>query len=395
MKALKSILLQAFEIFCHLIPVSSRKVYFSSFAGQYNDNPKAISIKLHEMFPEIKQYWSISEKSKHNDLPDYINEVKYGTFHSIYVKNRCKVVVENGAGSYIFTTGNKTVHKIKKHLKNKKQFDLSTWHGNPIKHIGAQIPGTIKWTVDNTFSSSDMLLAGCQLIKDIFEQSFINLMPVELLGTPRTDILFNESEELREKIKKKLGLPSKKIVLYAPTYRYSPKDSGITQLQMIDFEKLFNTLQEKFGGEWIFVMRVHNMVLMEIQKSGILDNYSGRVFDGNKYDDMNEYLYVADVLISDYSGCIYDVALTEKPCFLFAHDKENYEERERGLYTPLSTFPYPFANSFKKLLEDIACYQFKQQNKKRIEFLNYIGNIEDGYSSERVVKMLFSFLKRV
>lgn len=395
MKGIETIILQLFEVICHLLPVSSKRVFFQSFAGQYNDNPKAVSERLHELYPGIKIYWSISTKSKQNDIPEYVHRVKYGTFKHIYLRNRCRVVVENGAGLYLYNTSNAFLAKLKRHLKNKKQFDLSTWHGNPIKHIGAQIPNSMAWTADTTFSSSDLLLAGCQLIKGIFEQAFINLMPVELLGTPRTDILFDKSENRKRAVKEKLGLPpQKKVVLYAPTYRYSPKDSGISQLQMMNFETLFNALQEKFGGEWVFVMRVHNMVLLEIEKNGLLEQYKDRLFNGNQFDDMNDYLYVSDVLISDYSGCIYDVALTDKPCFLFAHDREYYEQHERGLYTPLSSFPYPFANTFPKLLGLIAGYNYEKQEQQREGFLSMIGNIEDGRAADRVIERILPILQK-
>ena len=395
MKGIESVILQLFEVLCHLLPVNSKKVFFQSFAGQYNDNPKAVSERMHERYPEIKIYWSISSKSKQNDIPEYIHKVQYGTIKHIYLRNRCKVVIENGAGLYLYNTSNTILAKLKRHLKNKKQFDLSTWHGNPIKHIGAQIPNSVVWTSETAYSSSDLLLAGCHLIKGIFEQAFINLMPVELLGTPRTDILFDKSESRKNAIKEKLGLPSqKKVILYAPTYRYSPKDSGIFQLQMMNFDALFNALQERFGGEWVFVMRVHNMVLLNIERSGLLDQYKDRLFNGNQFDDMNDYLYVCDVLISDYSGCIYDVALTDKPCFLFAHDREYYEQHERGLYTPLSAFPYQFANTFSELLDLIAGYNYERQEQQRVDFLRMIGNIEDGHAADRVIDKIFSILQK-
>lgn len=392
-KAIKSILLQVFEICCHILPVSSKKIFFQSFAGQYNDNPKAISEKLHELYPEIKQYWVLSEKSKCNDIPQYLTILKYNSYKSIYVKNRCKVIVENGSGYYYSYCKNTYALKFKKKLKNKKQFELSTWHGNPIKHIGAQIPGCEKWEKKEMFTSSDMLLAGCKQIQSIFEKAFFNLMPVSLLGTPRTDILFSNNEIMKNRIREKLGLPDKKIILYAPTYRYNPQDSGLIQLQLIDLNKLLSTLNVKFGGDWIFVMRVHNMVLLEIERSGILHQYKDVLFNGNRFDDMNEYLYVSDVLLTDYSGCIYDVALTNKPCFLFAHDKDNYERKERGLYTSLNDFPYLFANSFDELISIILDYDSVEYNKQRMAFLQKIGNIEDGNASLRIVNLIDSKIK--
>ena len=105
---------------------------------------------------------------------------------------------------------------------------------------------------------------------------------------------------------------------------------------------------------------------------------------------MAEYLYVCDVLISDYSGCIFDVALTEKPCFLFAHDREKYESEERGFYFPISKFPYDFSETFEEMIEKIENYDQIVNDIRRKEFLTFIGNIEDGKAAERVANLVIT-----
>ena len=393
---MKQIILNILDILFHLLPVCSKRVFFTSFYGQYNDNPKYVSECLHILDPSIKLYWGISPKSKLNDIPDYVQIVNFDTIRYKYLKNRCKVIVENGAGATLLYCSNRYLFKIKQLLKNKKQYDIATWHGNPIKHIGAQIPGNEDWSKNTVFSTADVLLAGCEQVKTIFEEAFLDLMPVSLLGTPRTDLLFKTSKTYCNYIKSKLQLPEdKRIVLYAPTYRNNNADSGIEQLKMMNLNRLLNTLHSKFGGDWVFVMRVHNMVLLEIENSGILNQYMDCIINGNLHDDMNEYLFVADVLISDYSGCVYDVALTDKPCFLFAHDRGNYENNERGFYTQLSEFPYPFCDSFESLITNIENYNFESSSILRNSFLKKIGNIEDGNASLRVSQLVLDKLSNI
>ncbi|EFB34523.1 CDP-glycerol glycerophosphotransferase family protein [Segatella copri] len=389
---IKSIKNDLLEIFCHIICRPNKKnVFFTSLGGQYNDNPKYISEKLHEMYPDINVIWAISNRSKQNDIPDYVKRVNFQSLKYYYYKNSSKVVVDNGAGFYLTETRNPVIFWLKKLLKNNQQFNLSTWHGNPIKHIGAQIPGNESWSKKTINTSSDILIAGCQKVKEIFESAFIGLMPVLLIGTPRTDILFNCNEDTKIRLKKKLGLPlDKNIILYAPTYRNTPEDSGVIQMSMIDFGRLFKTLHDKFNGDWVFVFRVHNMVLEVINTSKEIENIddNDRIINGNQFDDMNEYLAAADILLSDYSGCVYDVALTDKPCFLFAHDRENYENRERGLYLPLTSFPYDFYDSFEALLNGVQNYQPDSCKIRRKEFLTMIGNVEDGNSAINVIKRI-------
>ena len=242
------------DLLFHFVRPDPNKILFSSFHGQYNDNPKYISEEIHKRHPEMELYWVISEKSKNNDVPEYVRVLHYNTIRYCWIKNRCKVLVENGAGYYLFDNSG-SMFSLKKKLKNKKQFDLSTWHGNPIKCIGAQIPGNEYWNEETVFTTSDMLVSGSKMIKGFFERAFLNKMPVELLGTPRTDILFRQDEALKKTIKTKLGLPlDKKVVLYAPTYRDDPTASGIEQMQQMDFDRLFEALQGRFGGDWVFAI---------------------------------------------------------------------------------------------------------------------------------------------
>ncbi len=71
--------------------------------------------------------------------------------------------------------------------------------------------------------------------------------------------------------------------------------------------------------------------------------YSGKVINGNLHDDMAEYLAVADALITDYSGSVFDFALTGKPGFLYTPDKDHYINDERGVYLELEQLPYDSA----------------------------------------------------
>ena len=394
---IKSVCYQLFDICCHLLPVKKKRFFFESLGGQYNDNPKYISQAIRESYPEIRQFWAISSKSKQNDIPDYVTVIPYGSLKYYFIKNTCRVVVENSAGLYVYHTKNRLVYRLKKLLKNKKQLDLATWHGNPIKHIGAQEPCNRDWKQGNVYCTADYMISGASFVASVFEQAYLGLFPVILTGTPRTDILINTDDNTIQTLRKKLQLPiDKKIVLYAPTFRYTPEDSGVKQLTMIDYQRLFEMLHKKFGGEWCFVFRVHNMVLQALDTESIVkeQKVEGRILNGNLYDDMNEYLAASDVLISDYSGCVYDVALTKKPCFLFAHDRTNYENKERGLYAPISIFPYSFADSFEELLGNIDTYSEDETNKKRLEFLNKIGNVESGHSSKNVVEFIFEKLRK-
>ena len=103
---------------------------------------------------------------------------------------------------------------------------------------------------------------------------------------------------------------------------------------------------------------------------------------------MMEYMAASDIMISDYSGAVYDWTLVDKPGFLYAHDRDQYENHGRGLYHTMDFFPYTFADSFEELIGHIENFDDSSFQRRREEFLKKIGNVEDGKASERAVEIL-------
>ena len=100
------------------------------------------------------------------------------------------------------------------------------------------------------------------------------------------------------------------------------------------------------------------------------------------------------MLITDYSGSLFDYALTKKPCFLFAPDRDYYEHVWPGFLMQYDQVPYPIAEDFASLIDNIKDYDEKTSDQKRISFLKTIGNVEDGHASERIVEDIVTYLKK-
>ena len=162
-------------------------------------------------------------------------------------------------------------------------------------------------------------------------------IPMSLLGCPRNDILFNIDSTLVNTLRYRLNLPyDKKIILYAPSFRSDGlksnlQRSGLNQLQEIDITKICSLLNKKFGEEWCFVCRFHYHVEKEVNWVGLKKKYGEHIKNGNIGDDMSEYLACTDILLTDVSSCMFDFALTRKPCFIYFPDLEYYSSRERAL----------------------------------------------------------------
>lgn len=383
-----------FELIFYFLRIRKNTVMFSSFFGQYNDNPKYISEKLHQLRPDLEIVWVHSLKGR-DSFPSYVRAVNFGSIKYLFYLYTAKVVVDNHTG---LRSGG--CHKSQRLLnlyfrirsrKKKGQLTISTWHGTPLKRIALDEPGGENI---NFYFNCDLLLSGCEYTTKCLKSAFRNSLYIEETGTPRNDILFGKELDV-QKLKQKLGLPlDKKIVLYAPTFRRDLNLSGVRQItEDFNYSELLGTLSNKFGGEWRFAYRVHNLVLQQIDVDKLNQNQVMPIVNANQHDDMAEYLKCIDVLITDYSGSLFDIALTEKPCLLYTPDFTHYKNSERGFYMDFDELPFPFACSYPELIKKIDEFDSNDYEIKRKKFLKNIGNKEGGNAATKVANKIVTFIE--
>lgn len=364
-------------------------VLFNSFDGLYNDNPKYVSVMLHSLYPDVKIFWVVGEDS-HEAIPDYVHKVPAKGFYRDVIESTSAVVVDNFSGIRRMEK-NVPSKWVEVYTKDSRRINISTWHGTPLKKIGFDIPG-----IKNSkyyYTSSKYMISGCSYVKNCFSTAFPGV-EVRMYGTPRNDCLVGKTGEANSnELKKKLRLPlNKKVVLYAPTFRESTYESGVHQLEQLNIRDLLSALNERFGGEWVFVYRVHHEVFGKVNFECLTDDIKECIYPGNIGDDMAEYLQVTDALITDYSGSMYDFALTGRPCWLFALDRSHYEQVERGFYMSLSELPFLFLEKPADLYDAIRGFDSAEYKKKVGKFLTKIGNIEDGQASRRLVDDIIKYM---
>lgn len=373
--------------------VNRRYIYFHSYHGQYNDNPKYISETLQKIDPNVVCIWEINQKSNEKDLPASIKRVSPETLKSFFYKNLSKVVIDNYAGYYsgYLMKNEKIKRLILSALKNKKQLNIATWHGTPLKKIAIDDPSFGHY--DQFVTTADKLLAGNEYTRDILQRITYSKVPILTIGTPRNDILLKSDVLLKKQLKNRLKLPcGKKIALFAPTFRNDIYKSGVMQMEQFDFPILLQTLSRKFGGEWVFVYRFHDSVLRRVNLDSLTIDVKTMIYNGNLGDDMAEYLYVCDLMITDYSSSMFDYALTYKPCFLYCPDLNFYETKERGFYRDIRELPYPLATTFVDLINNVTSFSEDEYVKQIKRLLQEVGNWEDGNASDRVAKIVYQFM---
>ena len=102
---------------------------------------------------------------------------------------------------------------------------------------------------------------------------------------------------------------------------------------------------------------------------------------------MQELLCAADILITDYSSCMWDFSLMYKPCFIYATDIDQYKQ-ERDFYTPMSEWPFPIATNTDELINNILNFNQEEYVEKVKQHHKALGSFEDGHACERVCKLI-------
>lgn len=352
---------------CH----SHRVVFFSYFGAQYSCNPKYISEYLQDNCPEFEIVWAFKNPEDFNFLKERgIALTRYLSLSFLRICLTSRYLITNSEiPSWLPIT--------------KKQTLINTWHGGgAYKRVGAayqkETAGKQK-RAELARKTPCIYLSSSEAFTEMtLRQSFGHTGEVLSFGMPRNDMLVKQNRpDLESKIRDFFQIPTgNHILLYAPTYRESKKASEY----LFHCNQIKQTLSARFGGEWSVLYRMHYFVMEQLEASS-------EYIDASGYPDMQELLYTADVLITDYSSSMWDFALMEKPCFLFATDLDQYD-LSRGFYTDIHTWPYPLSESTEELAETITTFDEKQYREDVRRHLFELGNQESGCSAQKVCAYL-------
>lgn len=375
------------------INTDEKTVIFGCFNGRsYCDSPKAIYkyMLTDRRFEEFNYIWVFKEPNKHKYLEENKNTKVISVKGKKYVQAMAK------AKYWIFN------YKIPDYIYPKKdQIFVQCWHGTPLKRLGCDlqhfdnalntIEGMKKRYNEETKKFSFFLSPS-----KFASEKFISIWNMKEnkkqdcvleLGYPRNDYLYNYTENDIKTIKSKLGIENctKKILLYAPTYRDNQHTSGIgyTYKTEVDFDKL----KEELSGEYIILFRSHWLVanLFDFEK------YKDFIYNVSDYDDIDELYVVSDLLITDYSSVFFDYANLKRPILFYMYDLEEYRDNIRGFYLNIEELPGPILKTEEELIENIKTISEDFYNDKYKKFNDKFNYLDDGQASKRVVDKIFTF----
>ena len=229
-------------------------------------------------------------------------------------------------------------------------------------------------------------MSGCQAFTRVYTKTWnVNENKFLNCGLPRNDLFFEAEESLNRKkseIRARLNLSEEYgYVLFAPTYRGLNNHNHKSFRFDLDVKALLETCEKRFNKKFILLLKNH----VDTDSSNNLKDELVR--DVSWYSDMQELLLVSDILITDYSSSIWDFALLEKPGFLYTPDLQDYLN-ERGFYTPIEQWPFPFAASNEELRELIESFNEEKNKKKIAGHFDLLGSFENGSACEKIIKEL-------
>ena len=367
---------KAYIRYYSLLPIKKNKIimWANSFK-QYGCSPKYITEYLLKTYPgKYDIVWVFEPQIEVPDeLCGRVRIVRYFSIDYLKELHTAKFIICN------MRTGAAYYWK-----KRKKQIYIQTWHSSiRLKKIerdaGMFLDEKYIESAKGDSEKIDLLLSGCDFSTHIFEKSFWYDGDIMKSGTPRCDVFFNNTQNIREKVYKHYRIKNDlKAVIYAPTFRKGKN----ADIHGISPEKIIRALKARFGGEWVLLYRLHPNILAEYDFA--LDS----AIDATRYPDMQELLSAADALITDYSSCMFDMAIAGKKCLLYAPDVDNYVKDERGLYFDIYKLPFPLAKTNDELVDKIETFDENCYNLRVQEFMNGIGSYEDGSASKRVLEYI-------
>ncbi len=371
--------------------VDDKTILFETFGGRnYGCSPKAIYETMIKM-PEFKDYkfiWAFKDPAAHQVKP---------TKNLHIIKSQSSEYYKYLSIAKYWIVNSIIGEEIK---KKDNQVYVQCWHGTPLKRLRYDIlvngsslntVAEIRKRNDIDAARFDYFLSPSAYCTKVFTSAFnLKALGKEHImieeGYPRNDSLFNRKDSEINDIKKRLGIPfNKKVIFYLPTFRDNQHTSGVGYTYNIAID--FKRLQEKFADKYIILFSPHYFVAKEIDLSA----YEGFVYNVAHHDDINELYLVSDIIMTDYSSVFFDFANLKKPMLFYMYDLDDYKNNLRDFYISLSELPGPIAKTEEELENNLLNIDklSKKYTKVYQNFNKKFNYLDDGNASIRVIRKIF------
>lgn len=248
------------------------------------------------------------------------------------------------------------------------------WHGiHGGKTIGLSQPGHPYFSNETSDMITYIISASSRMVKKWSDCTEVPIDRVLPLGMPRTDEYFSYEHEQS----------NKKTYLFVPTFR----DKGETPFPDIDWEYI----DSKLTNNETLLIKAHpwqddtgiNQVTRDIG-NGMYKHICVLSPAG----ETTPFLYLADVVITDYSSVMFDAYLLNKPVVLFEKTPGYTDTRGMCFRYPEEYCSY-YANTEQELLLLIR-HRANHPFLTRTELVmsNIVSDMCDGHACERLCQLI-------
>lgn len=354
-----------------------KKVVASTMRGRrFGDNPGFILECLKEKGRNIDLVWLKADEYDY-DVPDGIRTISY--------KQNIRQKIYECATAKVWIYSHRMPIYVR---KRPNQIFIETWHGGlGVKKIEGDVLSVMKKKrsvkeIKNTSKMADVFISNSKHLDDIYRRAFGYKGPIYKCGYPKNDVFFKENTEVIQNVKKQFDIEDSKILLYAPTFRDSFELTNKVDESVydVDFIRLKNALECRFGGKWTILVRWHPIMRIYMEQKKII---TPNIVDVTSYPEMQDLILATDVFLSDYSSGIFDAALRKIPCFTFATDFDEYK-KDRGVYYEMEELPFPYAKNNEELMNLVLNYDHEDYLKRWKQFAERTGLYETGHAAEDI-----------
>lgn len=334
--------------------------YFANYVAQRSSN--------------IEIYWICNKNTNTDILDKKIKILERGSREAEGILNK--------AGA-IFMNQNFLDVSLTPFNKYGRSLSVNFWHGFPWKKIGHDADKRSSFlfrlyckTIDPVQKAKKYITLSDEYSQKMESAFGIKSKQFIKAGYPRNYGLYSKAFQRESK---KIVIESiqnanscsinddVRFIAYMPTFR----DSGD---KPIDLRTAFD---EKFyrwlSDNKIFILQKAHFVDSDNEnKTPLINN---NVINVNQLNAAT-LMAASDVLITDYSSCMFDYLILDRPIIQFVYDYENYKNKDRGLFFDLN---------------DIKCGKVSYNSKELQDAIINSLELEKEYSvlrQERLVNLM-------
>lgn len=268
---------------------------------------------------------------------------------------------------------------------------MQLWHAcGAFKTFGFTRLGKVggpKQTDPNHRMYDAAIVSSAEISKHYAEGFGLSDDKIFATGIPRTDIFMDKDYAQHVSsafYEKHPQMKDKKIILFAPTFRGNGQMSAYYPADAFHVEDFY----EAISDDYALLIKYHPFCQ---ERPVIPEKYKDVILDLSDEDELNDLLFVTDLLITDYSSVVFEASLLDIPMLFYAYDLFDYISK-RDFYYDFETFvPGKIVFSQRELTQAINEQDFESEKVQsfKTKFFDHL----DGRSSQRVADMILNYLK--